>query len=85
MNKLNQEKLDDLISQYIASRDNNPFVFDVRFLKKKIHHDFLEDLIRHLDTLGFNAYYSSGEKTIVAFPIDIGLMMESFNFVNKIE
>lgn len=64
------EYLDLLLEDYLKDESKSEsLIIDVSLIKKKIHHDFLEDLIQYLNCKGFNAYYCSEEKKIFAFTI----------------
>lgn len=64
------EYIELLLENYLNKSDQDePIIIDVSLIKKKVHHDFLEDLIQYLNCNGFNAYYCSNEKKIIGFLI----------------
>ena len=64
------EYLDLFLVNYLNDElKSESLIIDVSLIKKKIHHDFLEDLIQYLNRKGFNAYYCREEKKVFAFAI----------------
>ncbi len=62
------EQLQLLLSDHVNNKSpGEALVIDVSLIKKKIHNDFLEDLIQYLNSNGFNGYYCSNEKKVFAF------------------
>lgn len=51
--------------------DKTALTIDVHTIRKKVHHDFLEDLIQYVEKQGFSVYFCHDSKNIIAFPLAI--------------
>ncbi|MFN1531600.1 hypothetical protein [Vibrio jasicida] len=70
MDKKTLEHLDSLLSDYINNKvSSETLIINLRLIKKKVHNDFLEDVIQYLNGNGFNCYYCGEEKKIFAFVV----------------
>ncbi len=80
MDKYDYVFIEQCINHYNEkeSNENTSLIINVSLIRKKIHHDFLEDLIIFVESFGFNAYFCNKEKKLIAFPVRKNNLSDKF-------